>query len=150
MHVLTKHAAVTWNTFARTYLSEVLKGNMNFYSIQIDCPKQRDSTSCGVLACMLGRNVATRKTLMSIRTDSRSIAQYRVEILETLNENKDTERCCSCRQHDDPTNKGNQVDRWVQCSTCSNWFHFGCMKQQYHASDEEMNLLIVVCSHCKL
>lgn len=146
---MQRRYAVIWNLFAATYLSEVLKGNVNFSSTQIDYPKQRDGTSCGVLVSMFGRNIATSKTLMSIRTDITSISQYRQEILQTFQNNKDTENCCDCRKPEDPATNGNSDNPWVLCSRCTNKFHFRCMMMQCHASEEEMKTINLICSHCR-
>ena len=147
----TQQHAKTWNKFAKTYLAEVLNNRVYFAPVQMEHPLQRDGSSCGVLVCNFGRCIATHKTLMSVRTDERSIANSRLDIWRTLEENRDTERCAGCRQSDDPTNAGNGIDDWAQCLSCGNWFHFGCILNRNNTglTIEQLHEIGWECSHCR-
>jgi hypothetical protein len=142
-----EHAAI-WNEFVATYLCDIFK--CNFSITELEYPKQRDGTSCGVLVGLFGRNIATQKTLMSVRIDNESMLNARQEILRTLEDNKDTERCCACRQQNDTIVHQSCDTPLLLCSIYSNKFQFGCAMKQYHASEDEMKLFIFTCSYCTM
>ena len=100
-------------------------------------PLQNDSTSCGVLVCMMGENIAIDRPVSFIKSDARSVTRYRHHIWETLCQNKDTERCSCCREKTDGRNHSGMEDRWIECSGCSLWYHFGCANIAYPNTDNE-------------
>ena len=143
-----RHLTVVWNGFVRRNLKAYLNVG-DFKSRHIQCPLQRDTHSCGVLVCMFGRMLCLDGNLMEVKTDAATMINARQEIFETLVANKDSERCCACRKHNDPFNKSGVLDKWIECGICGNSFHFGCARKEYNATDEEMEVLIWKCNYCR-
>src|SRR5690349_11447408 len=104
-------------------------GDPKFKTIEIDYPLQQDGSSCGILVCPFGRNIVWNKSLNIIQCDPGSINKARKEIWDILWQNRDTERCCSCKLHDDPWFKGEEEAKWINCNLCGNAFHYGCARR---------------------
>jgi len=100
---------------------------------------QIDATSCGVLVCKMAECIATDIPLSAIKSDGRSITRYRREVWQRLYENRDKERCATCRDVIDKDNHTGMKDRWIECTNCKLWHHFSCAGFPYHQCDRELN-----------
>ena len=151
-----RHCCSVWNKFVRTCLVNIIKGTLTFNTTNIPVPQQKDGSSCGVLVCMYALQLCMNKSLNDIKTDKDSITQYRAQIWETLMNNRDRERCCACRKHDDRQNVEGSLHYWLTCSSCGNRFHSDCVKEDLASisnKDETQTHLktstIWECSYCK-
>ena len=138
-----------WNKFATMHLNTILNGQTTFSYQHLDHPMQQDSSSCGVLVCMLGYSIVTGTPSADVDASAVNIRKYRQEIRRTLLDDIDTERYC--RKHDEPieTKKG-PIDNWLMCDNCRNWFHFGCARNLAQVTVEEMELTSWTCHLCTL
>ena len=143
-----KNKATTILSYWNRFIKDKSPGR-NFELGFINQPIQQDKSSCGVLVCKMGEHIATDISVASVKTDTRSISLYRQSIWHTLYQNRDSERCCSCRQVKDTNNSSKTVDRWVQCATCQMWFHFSCAQLRYNLTEDSVAEMLYKCPHCK-
>jgi hypothetical protein len=137
-----------WNKFVSLYLPNLLPLGTRFATSCIEHPMQRDGSSCGILVALFGRSIAVGEIICDTPTDAGSMLEARKEIWQTLLHNRDTERCCTCRRHNDMHSKTTDPDKWLLCSLCGNCVHFGCAKADFLISEDE-NSKKWLCNCCK-
>ena len=111
----------TWNKFAHIHLPQLLSHGTRFTTSSIKHPLQEDGSSCGILVSLFGKCFATGASIDGRYLNrcwkyESSMSQARKEIWETLTDNRDTERCCSCRKHNYSRSKTHQSEHWFVCS----------------------------------
>jgi len=135
-----------WNEYIIN-IPQVFTATKKFSLASTQHPFQLDTSSCGVLVCKMGQHIATGQLLSLLKADKRSISRYRRDIWQTILENRDYERCTSCRQVKDNGN-ATENDRWIECSGCSLWYHLTCAKIDYSISTDEMHRMLWECPYC--
>lgn len=126
-----------WNKFVSLHLPQLLPRGVLFRTISVKHPMQIDGSSCGILIALFGKSIAKGQGIQGIKTDAASMLAARKEIWKTLYQNRDTERCCRCRNHKDLHNETLDPDRWLVCSLCGNCVHFECAKSDFLISESE-------------
>ena len=95
---------------------------MQIFSVQ---NKRIAAVAVFYLQC-LATKIVINEPVDNILTDSVSIAACRKEMWSMLEPNRDTERCCQCRSHNDPHGNAGTQKQWIQCDLYLNWLHVGC------------------------
>ena len=145
--IKARHATDVWNRFVQKKLINKL-GIKPFKCRQVKHPYQQDSSSCGVLVCMLGYCIATDTELSTVKTNERAITRHREFIWRTFSANRDTTLCPQCRKKDDPKNKKGVKDKWVRCEKCGHYIHYSCAKFDYSMPEDEAEKLSYRCCFC--
>ncbi|XP_039657546.1 uncharacterized protein LOC120559688 [Perca fluviatilis] len=87
-------------------------------------PKQQDTTSCGVLVCKLAELILKGEAVQ-YPVDQEGVTQLRLDMaMSLLNDTDDLSQLCrACGEE----SSGADTDDWIECTTCTKWYHSVCV-----------------------